>query len=81
MLLGDDLHSNRPFCDKTVEKGRGFIFTRKGDTHQWLTETIKNSYLYGVRNGKWDPRKKKKAIYTRKYLNGLPIRYDDRESF
>jgi hypothetical protein len=80
-LLGDDLYSNRPFCEKTVEKGRGFIFTRKEEPHQWLTETIKNSYLHGIREAKRDARKKKEAAYAWKYLNGPPIRHDKKDRF
>jgi len=80
-LLGDDLYSNRPFCQKIVEKGLSFIFTCKKESHQWLTETIANSYLHQVREVKWDARKKKRVNYTWKYLNGVPIRYDEQDEF
>jgi hypothetical protein len=80
-LLGDDLYSNRPFCEKIVEQGWSFIFTCKEETHKWLTETITNSYLQEVREEKWDARKKKRVVYTWKYLNEVPIRYDERDPF
>jgi hypothetical protein len=32
-----------------------------------------------VKEEKWDPRKKKRVTYAWKYLNGAPIRYDERD--
>ena len=80
-LLGDDLYSNRPFCEKIVQNGWSFIFTCKEESHPWLTETILNSYLHEVCEEKWDPRKKKTVVYTWKYLNSVPIRYDEKDPF
>ena len=80
-LLGDDLYSNRPFCEKVIEKGWSFIFTCKEDSHKWLMETVNNSYLQEIRDVKWDGRKKKHVVYTWKYLNDVPIRYDERDQF
>ena len=80
-LLGDDLYSNRPFCEKIEEKGWDFIFTCKEESHPWLTETVKNSYVHEVRDVKWDARKRKQVTYTWRYLNGVPIRYDERDAF
>jgi hypothetical protein len=80
-LLGDDLYSNRPFCEKIVQKGWSFIFTCKEESHPWLTETVANSYLQEVQEIKWDPRKKKKVAHTWRYLNGVPIRYDKQDQF
>ena len=80
-LLGDDLYSNRPFCEKIVEKGWSFIFTCKDESHQWLAETVRNSYVHELREVKWDPRKKRSMVYTWKYLNEVPIRYDEKEPF
>jgi len=80
-LLGDDLYSNRPFCEKIVGKGWSFIFTCKEESHAWLTETVKNSFMQEIREEKWDARKKKRVVYTWKYLNGVPIRYDEQEPF
>jgi hypothetical protein len=80
-LLGDDLFSNRPFCEKVVEKGWSFIFTCKDDTHKWLVETVQNSTMHEIVDVKWDPRKKKRVTHTWKYINDVPIRYDERNPF
>jgi hypothetical protein len=80
-LLGDDLYSNRPICEKITEMGWNFIFTCKEESHEWLTETVQNSELHEIRDRKWDPRKKKHIIYTWKYLNDVPIRYDERKPY
>jgi hypothetical protein len=80
-LLGDDLYSNRPFCEKVVEKGWSFIFTCKAESHQWLMETVQNSWMHEIQEEKWDMRKKKRVTYTWKYLNGVAIRYDERDPF
>ena len=42
---------------------------------------MKNSYLHEIREVKWDARKKKRVVYTWQYLNGVPIRYDERDPF
>jgi hypothetical protein len=80
-LLGVDLYSNRPFCEEIVAKRWGFIFTCKEESHKWLYETIQNSFMREVREEKWDARKKKRVVYTWKYLNDVPIRYDERDPF
>lgn len=80
-LLGDDLYSNRPFCEKVKEQGWSFIFTCKEESHKWLSETVSNSYLSEVLDVKWDARKKKHVTYTHRYLNGVPIRYDEKDPF
>jgi hypothetical protein len=80
-VLGDDLYSNRPFCEKIVQQKWSFIFTCKEESHPWLTETVRNSYMHEVKEEKWDARKKKRVEYTWKYLNGVPIRYDESEPF
>jgi len=80
-VLGDDLFSNRPFCEKTARQGWSFIFTCREESHKWLMETVANSYLREVKEEKWDPRKKKRVTCTWKYLNGAPIRYDERNPF
>jgi hypothetical protein len=80
-LLGDDLYSNRPFCEKVLEKGWSFIFSCKDESHPWLSETLGNSDLQEVRQQKWDSRKKKHVNYIWKYINGVPIRYDEHNPF
>jgi len=80
-VLGDDLFSNRPFCEKIADMGWSFIFTCKEETHKWLYETVKNSDVKEVREVKWEAKKKKRVVYTWKYLNGVPIRYDQKDVF
>ena len=80
-LLGDDLYSRRPFCEIIVGKGWSFIFTCKEESHPWLMETVKNSYMNEVRDVRWDGRKKKRIVHTWKYINGVHIRYDEKEPF
>jgi hypothetical protein len=80
-LLGDDLYSNRPFCEKITGMGWSFIFTCKKESHKWLHETVENSFVREVRDVKWDRRKKKHVVYTWKYINDVPIRYDERAPF
>jgi hypothetical protein len=79
--LGDDLYSSRPFCEKVIEQGWDFIFTCKEESHKWLMETVKNSYVPEIRDEKWDARKKKRVEYVWRYLNGVPIRYDEKDPF
>jgi hypothetical protein len=80
-LLGDDLYSNRPYCEEIVNKGWSFIVTCREDSHKWRIETVKNSIMQEVKEVKWDPRKKKQVVYTWKYLNEVPIRYDIKDEF
>jgi hypothetical protein len=71
-LLGDDLFSNYPICKHIVDNKLSFIFTCKEDSHPWLTETIKYSFLEEKereeRNGKHH------YIYRYRWLNGVDIR-------
>ena len=76
-LLGDDLFSNYPLCKEIQEKGFSFIFTCKEETHPWLTETVKNSYLKEKTRREWNGRHH--LIYRYRWLNGVDIR-DDRET-
>jgi hypothetical protein len=76
-LLGDDLFSNYPFCKEVLESGYSFIFTRKEDSHPWLTETVKNSYPREKSRREWNGRHHLK--YTCQWLNGVEIR-DNKET-
>ena len=76
-LLGDDLFSNYPFCKEVLDNGYSFIFTCKEDSHPWLTETIKNSYLEEISREEWNGRHH--LIYTYQWLNSVEIR-DNKET-
>jgi hypothetical protein len=71
-LLGDDLYSNYPFCKEVVDRGYSFIFTCKEESHPWLTETVKNSYLEESSRREWNGRTH--LTYTYQWLNGVEIR-------
>jgi hypothetical protein len=73
-LLGDDVYSHYPFCKEVLERGYSFIFTCTDDSHPWLTETIKNSYLEEPSSRKWNGRHH--LVYTCQWLNGVEIRDD-----
>ena len=76
-LLGDDLFSNYPFCKEVVEHGYSFIFTCKEDSHPWIAETVKNSFLEETSRREWNGRHHLR--YTYQWLNGLEIR-DNKET-
>jgi hypothetical protein len=76
-LLGDDLFSNYPICKEITEQGMSFIFTCKEESHPWLTETVKNSYLREKTLREWNGRHH--VVYRYRWLNGVEIR-DNRET-
>jgi hypothetical protein len=71
-LLGDDLFSNYPFCKEVLDNGYSFIFTCKEDSHPWLTETVKNSFLEETSKQEWNG--KTHLTYTYRWLNNVQIR-------
>jgi hypothetical protein len=76
-LLGDDLFSNYPICTEIEGQGLHFIFTCKENTHPWLSETVKNSFLSEKTRTEWNG--KCHMIYRYRWLSGLEIR-DSRET-
>jgi hypothetical protein len=76
-LLGDDLFSNYPLCKEIVKQGMSFIFTCKEESHPWLTETVKHSYMGEKTRREWNGRHH--LVYRYRWLNGVDIR-DDRET-
>jgi hypothetical protein len=78
-LLGDDLYSHRPFCEKVLDAGYSFIFTCKESSHPWLAETLQNSYLHEIHDIKWNANRKQHMCSTWRYLNGVPIRDDAKD--
>ena len=75
-LLGDDLFSNYPICKAITEKGMSFIFTCKEDTHPWLTETVKNSYLEEKTTREWNGRHH--VVHRYRWLNGVDYGTNER---
>ncbi|GMO55951.1 MAG: hypothetical protein Ta2A_01010 [Treponemataceae bacterium] len=73
-ILGDDLYSHYPFCKQILDNGLSFIFTCRQDSHPWLAETIKHSFL--DEQTREERKGKKRFLYTYRYLNNVPIRDD-----
>jgi hypothetical protein len=71
-FLGDDLYSNYPFCKEVLECGYSFIFTCKDDSHPWLAETVKNSFLEETSKTEWNGRHHLRHTY--RWLNSVEIR-------
>lgn len=77
-LLGDDLFSRQPYCQKLKDKHLHFILVCKPDSHPALYETVEylasngvlGTYKKRVWNGKYG------EIYTYRYANKLPLRGD-----
>ena len=59
----------------------GFIFACKDESCKWLAQTVANSKLGEVREVKWDARRKKRVVRTWRYVNDVPIWYDERDPF
>jgi hypothetical protein len=76
-LLGDDLYSHEPFCRQVQEAGYSFIFTCKDTTHPWLAETVSQSEGEELSRREWNGRHH--VVYTWRWVNGVPIRYEERE--
>jgi hypothetical protein len=60
-----------------LENGYSFIFTCKQDSHPWLAETVKNSYLNESSRREWNGRHH--LTYTYRWLNGVELR-DNKET-
>ena len=78
IMLGDDLFSRQPYCQKLKDKKLHFILVCKPDSHAALYETVDflaanqvlASYQKRLWNGKYG------EIYTYRYANSLPLRGD-----
>jgi hypothetical protein len=71
-VLGDDLYADQPFCELVLAQKMSFLFTCKPDSHPWLSETVKQSFLDEKEEKKWNGRYKQKSIY--RWINGVPLR-------
>ena len=76
-LLGDDLYSDQPFCEAVLAQKMSFIFTCKCDSHPWLTETVKHSFLNEHVVKQWTGRHHQ--VFTYRWINGVPLR-DSRDA-
>ena len=75
-LLGDDLYSNHPFCEKALDAGFNFILTCKPSSHKIMYETLDmadavkdiKEYTYIRKKGN------KKEFENYRYYNKILIR-------
>jgi hypothetical protein len=77
-MLGDDLYSRQPYCQKLKDKKLHFILVCKPDSHVPLYETVAFLAAQGVL-GRYQRRHwngKFGEIYTYRYANQLPLRGD-----
>lgn len=75
-ILGDDLYSRQPMCEKILSQGMNFILVSKPDSHKSLYEWLRVLEEAGDMNSvvvrRWNG--KHCEIYTYKYANGAPLR-------
>ncbi len=75
----DDLYSKQPVCEKTLDKGFGFIFVCKEDSHktlyEWVEALEEGKERHTVTIRRWNGRFRE--IYTYKYANNVPLRDSD----
>ena len=78
ILLGDDLFSRQPYCQKLKEKKLHFILVCKPDSHPALYEMVgflaANGVLATYQKRRWNGNYGE--IYTYRYANQLPLRGD-----
>ena len=78
IMLGDDLYSRQPYCQKLKDKKLHFILVCKPDSHVALYETVAflaaNGVLGTYQKRCWTGNYGE--IYTYRYANKLPLRGD-----
>ena len=78
IMLGDDLYSRQPYCQKLKDKKLHFILVCKPDSHVALYETVAflaaNGVLGTYQKRRWNGNYGE--IYTYRYANKLPLRGD-----
>ncbi len=75
-LLGDDLYSRQPLCERCLAVGMNFIFTCLPESHLALYDWL--NYLEGIgevatlETKQWN--KRSKEVYLYRYVNAIPLR-------
>jgi hypothetical protein len=74
-VLGDDLYSRQPVCEKVLSEGYNFIFTCKSSSHKHLYEWLEvyddedlNQFTLKVGTGK------KREYHTYRFINDVPLK-------
>ena len=76
VYLGDDLFSRQPICEAVLAAGGHFLFVCKPDSHPAIEE-----FLFGIETETLSEqvrRGKKQAVFRYRWLNGVPLRGDDK---
>jgi hypothetical protein len=75
-ILGDDLYSRQPMCEKILSRGMNFILVCKPDSHkslyEWLRVLEEAGDMKSLVVRRWNGRFCE--IHTYKYATGAPIR-------
>jgi len=75
-LLGDDLYSHQPFCEKVLKAKLHFIFTCKPDSHKTLYEFVeglkKTDLIERIEIRRWTGKRHEIDHYS--YVNQVPLR-------
>jgi hypothetical protein len=76
VYLGDDLFSRQPICEAVLAAGGHFLFVCKPDSHPAIED-----FLAGIKpEALTEPvrRGKKRTTYQYRWLNGVPLRGDEK---
>ena len=75
-ILGDDLYSRQPMCEKVLENRLNFIFVCKPSSHstlyEWINQLDKGGDLDIKTVRRWNGKFYEKYVY--KYANSVPLR-------
>ncbi len=78
-LLGDDLYSHQPWCEKVLAKGWNFLFTCKRKSHkvlyEWLHDFEKQGDIKEKRTKYWNGKQHITSHY--RWMSHLPLRDSD----
>ena len=76
IILGDDLFSKQPFCQKLLEKGYHFILVCKPSSHptlyEWVTPVKTSGEISTVRVQGWNGKFRETTTF--RYMNNVPLR-------
>lgn len=74
-ILGDDLYSHQPLCQKLLEQKCNFILVCRPASHQTLYEHLEGIELPTVISTRWTG--KLTETFTYRYLNQVPLKNED----
>ena len=73
-VLGDDLYCCHSVCKEIREAGMNFLLTCKDESHPWIAEQVKYSFLQKHENTVWNGRNH--IVCRHKWVNGIENRAD-----